>query len=84
MRHKSKRSSAGFFVNERSKVYLGTPESGLTARGKSVISHTPMGRFGNAGDLTGTINWLLDDRAAAFVTGITVPVDGGFLSCSGV
>lgn len=74
----------GFFVNERSKVYLGTPESGLTARGKSVISHTPMGRFGNAGDLTGTINWLLDDRAAAFVTGITVPVDGGFLSCSGV
>lgn len=74
----------GFFINERSKQILGTPETGLTARGKSVMSHTPMYRFGNPEDLLGCVSWLLDDRAAAYVTGITVPVDGGFLSHSGI
>ncbi|MBQ8439955.1 MAG: SDR family NAD(P)-dependent oxidoreductase [Clostridia bacterium] len=74
----------GFMVNERSKNYLGTVEDGLTKRGESVINHTPMGRFGEAGDLIGCVKWLLDDRAAGFVTGITVPVDGGFLTLGGV
>ena len=74
----------GFMVNERSKAYLGTVEDGLTKRGESVINHTPMGRFGEAGDLLGCVKWLLDDRAAGFVTGITVPVDGGFLTLGGV
>lgn len=74
----------GFMVNERSKNYLGTVEDGLTARGKAVISHTPMGRFGQACDLTGTVKWLLDENASGFVTGITVPVDGGFLTLGGV
>ena len=74
----------GFFVNERSVKYLGSVETGLTPRGQSVISHTPMGRFGDPRDLLGTVSFLLDDRAAAFVTGITVPVDGGFLSESGI
>ncbi len=74
----------GFMVNERSRGYLGTVEEGLTERGKSVIAHTPMGRFGRAQDLLGCVNWLLDDEAAAFVTGITVPVDGGFLTLGGV
>ena len=74
----------GFMVNERSKAYLGTVEDGLTARGEAVIGHTPMGRFGKAGDLLGCIRWLLDDDASAFVTGITVPVDGGFLTLGGV
>ena len=74
----------GFMVNERSKNYLGTIEDGLTARGKAVISHTPMGRFGQACDLTGTVKWLLDENASGFVTGITVPVDGGFLTLGGV
>ena len=74
----------GFMVNERSKNYLGTVEEGLTKRGEQVISHTPMGRFGVAGDLIGCVNWLLDDEAAGFVTGITVPVDGGFLTLGGV
>lgn len=74
----------GFFVNERSKNYLGTVEDGLTPRGQAVIGHTPAGRFGQAKDLLGCVMWLLDDRAANFVTGITVPVDGGFLSCTGV
>lgn len=74
----------GFFVNERSKAYLGTVEDGLTPRGQSVINHTPMQRFGQPQDLVGTVCWLIDDRNAAFVTGITVPVDGGFLSHSGI
>lgn len=74
----------GFMVNERSRGYLGTVEDGLTARGKAVINHTPMGRFGEARDLLGCASWLLDDEAAAFVTGITVPVDGGFLTLGGV
>jgi len=74
----------GFMVNERSKNYLGTVEDGLTARGEAVINHTPMGRFGQASDLTGCVKWLLDDKASGFVTGITVPVDGGFLTLGGV
>lgn len=74
----------GFMVNERSKAYLGTVEDGLTARGQQVIGHTPMGRFGQASDLIGCVKWLIDDKASSFVTGITVPVDGGFLTLSGV
>ncbi len=74
----------GFMVNERSKAYLGTVEEGLTKRGEQVIGHTPMGRFGQAADLTGTVKWLLDAEASGFVTGITVPVDGGFLTLGGV
>lgn len=74
----------GFMVNERSKNYLGTVEEGLTKRGEQVIGHTPMGRFGQAGDLIGCVKWLLNDEAAGFVTGITVPVDGGFLTLGGV
>ena len=74
----------GFMVNERSKAYLGTVEDGLTQRGKDVIKHTPMGRFGKAEDLLGCVNWLLNDSASGFVTGITVPVDGGFLTLGGV
>ena len=74
----------GFMVNERSKNYLGTVEDGLTKRGEQVIGHTPMGRFGQAGDLIGCVKWLLNDEAAGFVTGITVPVDGGFLTLGGV
>ena len=74
----------GFMVNERSRTYLGTVKDGLTERGSQVIRHTPMGRFGEASDLLGCVSWLLDEDASAFVTGITVPVDGGFLTLSGV
>ena len=74
----------GFMVNERSKLYLGTVEDGLTKRGEQVIGHTPMGRFGEAGDLVGCVKWLLDSDASGFVTGICVPVDGGFLTLGGV
>ena len=74
----------GFIINDRSKLILGTPEEGLTKRGQDVIDHTPMQKFGQASDMCGAIRWLIDDRAAGFVTGITVPVDGGFLTLSGV
>lgn len=74
----------GFMVNERSKNYLGTVEDGLTARGQKVIGHTPMGRFGEAKDLVGCAKWLLNDEQSSFVTGVTIPVDGGFLTLGGV
>ena len=74
----------GFIINDRSKLILGTPEEGLTKRGQDVIDHTPMQKFGQASDMCGCIRWLIDDRAAGFVTGVTVPVDGGFLTLSGV
>ena len=74
----------GFMVNERSRAYLMTPDGGLSPRGEQVMSHTPMNRFGEAEDLLGCVNWLLDDSQSSFVTGITVPVDGGFLSSAGV
>ena len=73
----------GFMVNERSKNYLGTVEDGLTARGQAVIGHTPMGRFGQAEDLLGCTKWLLGEESS-FVTGVTIPVDGGFLTLGGV
>lgn len=74
----------GFFVNERSIKYLRTPDGGLSPRGENVMHHTPMQRFGEAKELLGCVEWLLDEDKAAFVTGITVPVDGGFLSSTGV
>ena len=74
----------GFFVNERSIKYLRTPDGGLSPRGENVMHHTPMQRFGEPQDLLGCVEWLLDDEKAAFVTGITVPVDGGFLSSTGI
>ena len=74
----------GFMVNERSRQYLMTPDGGLSPRGEQVMHHTPMGRFGEAKDLLGCVDWLLDDARSAFVTGITVPVDGGFLASAGV
>jgi len=74
----------GFMVNERSRQYLMTPDGGLSPRGEQVMHHTPAGRFGEAEDLLGCVDWLLDDSKSSFVTGITVPVDGGFLSSAGV
>jgi len=74
----------GFFLTEQNRFLLTGKETGeLTARGESIIAHTPMGRFGNPDDLIGTILWLLSD-ASRFVTGIVVPVDGGFSAFSGV
>jgi NAD(P)-dependent dehydrogenase (short-subunit alcohol dehydrogenase family) len=74
----------GFFLTEQNRFLLTDKETGdLTARGKTIISHTPMGRFGAPDDLLGAVLWLLSP-AAAFVTGIVVPVDGGFSAFGGV
>ena len=74
----------GFFVNERSRKLLFTSDGGYSQRGEQVLQHTPMKQFGDAEQLLGCLNWLIDDQAAGFVTGITVPVDGGFLSSPGL
>lgn len=74
----------GFFLTEQNRFLLTDKETGkLTARGQSIIAHTPMGRFGEPEDLLGTLLWLLSP-AAAFVTGVVVPVDGGFAAFGGV
>ena len=74
----------GFFLTEQNRFLLTDEKTGeLTARGKTIIDHTPMGRFGQPEELIGTVMWLLSD-AAKFVTGIVVPVDGGFSAFSGV
>lgn len=74
----------GFFVNDRSRKILMTPDGGLSARGQNVMGHTPLKRFGEASELVGAVRWLLDDEQAGFVTGVTLPVDGGFLASAGV
>jgi NAD(P)-dependent dehydrogenase (short-subunit alcohol dehydrogenase family) len=74
----------GFFLTEQNRFLLTDEKTGqLTPRGKTVIDHTPMGRFGAPVDLIGTVVWLLSD-GARFVHGIVVPVDGGFSAFSGV
>lgn len=73
----------GFFVNERSRKLLFNEDGSPSERGAQVLHHTPANRFGEARELLGTVNWLIDDEASGFVTGITVPVDGGFLACPG-
>jgi NAD(P)-dependent dehydrogenase (short-subunit alcohol dehydrogenase family) len=74
----------GFFLTAQNRFLLTDGETGeLTPRGKTIIDHTPMGRFGGPEELLGTVLWLLSP-ASAFVTGIIVPVDGGFSAFSGV
>jgi NAD(P)-dependent dehydrogenase (short-subunit alcohol dehydrogenase family) len=74
----------GFFLTEQNRFLLTTQETGnLTPRGKSIIDHTPMRRFGTPDDLMGAVLWLVSP-ASAFVTGIVLPVDGGFSAYSGV
>jgi NAD(P)-dependent dehydrogenase (short-subunit alcohol dehydrogenase family) len=74
----------GFFLTEQNRFLLTKEADGsLTPRGQQVISHTPMNRFGTPGDLLGALVWLLSP-SASFVTGVVLPVDGGFAACSGV
>ena len=74
----------GFFLTEQNRFLLTDRETGgLTARGQSIITHTPQGRFGNPDDLLGAVLWLMSP-ASAFVTGVVLPVDGGFSANSGV
>lgn len=74
----------GFFLTEQNRFLLTDEVTGeLTPRGRTIIDHTPMARFGKPDDLLGTVLWLLSP-ASAFVTGVVVPVDGGFSAFSGV
>jgi NAD(P)-dependent dehydrogenase (short-subunit alcohol dehydrogenase family) len=74
----------GFFLTEQNRYLLVDTDSGeWTPRGATIVAHTPMGRLGAPDDLIGTLLWLASP-AAAFVTGVVVPVDGGFAAFSGV
>jgi NAD(P)-dependent dehydrogenase (short-subunit alcohol dehydrogenase family) len=74
----------GFFLTEQNRFLLTDEETGdLTPRGQTIINHTPMGHFGDPDDLVSTVIWLLSE-GASFVTGIVVPIDGGFSAFSGV
>ena len=73
----------GFFVGEQNRALLLNEDGSLTARGQTIIDHTPMGRFGEPAELVGTAVWLASD-ASKFVTGVVVPVDGGFSAFGGV
>jgi len=74
----------GFFLTEQNRFLLTDKATGaLTARGKKILDHTPAGRFGTPDDLLGAMLWLLSP-ASKFVTGIVLPIDGGFSAYSGV
>lgn len=74
----------GFFLTEQNRTLLTNEDGSLTPRSAKIISHTPMRRFGEPEDLLGTMLWLADASTSGFVTGITVPVDGGFQAYAGV
>jgi len=73
----------GFFVGIQNKKLLLNEDGSYTARGEAIIKNTPMGRFGNPDELNGVIHFLCSD-ASKFVTGVVIPVDGGFSAFSGV
>jgi NAD(P)-dependent dehydrogenase (short-subunit alcohol dehydrogenase family) len=74
----------GFFHTKQNHYLLYDQKSGeLTSRGEQIIAHTPMGRFGDPEDLLGAALWLLSP-ASEFVTGVVIPIDGGFSAYSGV
>ncbi len=74
----------GFFVSNQNRALLFNEDGTPTPRTDKILRSTPMGRFGEAEELLGTVEWLLDENKSGFVTGITVPVDGGFSAYSGV
>jgi NAD(P)-dependent dehydrogenase (short-subunit alcohol dehydrogenase family) len=73
----------GFFVGEQNRRLLLNEDGSLTPRGQTILNHTPMNRFGTPDDLIGATMWLVSP-ASAFVTGVVIPIDGGFSAFSGV
>lgn len=73
----------GFFVGEQNRALLLNDDGSLTPRGQQIISHTPQSRFGTPDDLLGAAIWLVSP-ASAFVTGVVIPIDGGFSAYGGV
>ncbi|MDD4415005.1 MAG: SDR family oxidoreductase, partial [Oscillospiraceae bacterium] len=74
----------GFFVTNQNRALLFDANGQPTPRTEKILRATPMGRFGEAEELVGTLLWLTDSNASGFVTGIVVPVDGGFSAYAGV
>ena len=74
----------GFFSTNQNKALLFNEDGSYTPRSEKIIGHTPLGRFGVPEDLTGTLLFLSDETYSKFVTGVIIPVDGGFSACSGV
>ena len=73
----------GFFLTDQNRKLLTKEDGGLTERGETIIKRTPLGKFGAPEDLISTTRWLCED-ASGFITGIVVPIDGGFSAFSGV
>jgi NAD(P)-dependent dehydrogenase (short-subunit alcohol dehydrogenase family) len=73
----------GFFLGEQNRAMLTQPDGTPTPRGQTILDHTPAGRFGDATELVGAAIWLCGP-AATFVTGVVVPIDGGFSAFAGV
>jgi NAD(P)-dependent dehydrogenase (short-subunit alcohol dehydrogenase family) len=73
----------GFFIGQQNRRLLLNEDGTLTSRGQSILAHTPMNRFGTPEDLFGVTMWLISP-ASAFVTGVVIPIDGGFSAFSGV
>jgi len=76
--------SPGFFSTNQNKALLYNEDGSLTPRSEKILGHTPLGRFGVPEDLTGTLLFLSDETYSKFVTGVIIPVDGGFSAYSGV
>ena len=74
----------GFFVTKQNEKLLFNDDGTPTARTAKILAATPMGRFGEAEELNGTLLFLLNNEAAGFITGVVIPVDGGFSAYSGV
>ena len=74
----------GFFLTNQNRALLTNADGSLTARGNTILTHTPMGKFGSPEDLVGAMLFLLDDEAAGFINGVVLPIDGGFAAFSGV
>lgn len=74
----------GFFSTNQNKALLYNEDGSLTARSEKILGHTPLGRFGVPEDITGTLLFLSDETYSKFVTGVIIPVDGGFSAYSGV
>ena len=74
----------GFFVTNQNRGLLYNEDGTPTARTGKILGSTPQKRFGEVSDLIGTLLWLADDSSSGFVTGVIVPVDGGFNAYSGV
>lgn len=74
----------GFLSTQQNKTLLWNEDGSPTPRTGKILAATPMGRFGRPEELIGAVLFLLDDKAASFVTGVVLPIDGGFSAYSGV